>query len=121
MTEIAALRSFFSNVAPIYPHDNVPDGAEYPYFTFEPVFSFFNDGDVPTQIHLWHRTSSDAEINGIARELGRLIGYGGTPVMCDNGWIWIKRGSPFIVPVNTLDDDMLKRRLINVNVEFITD
>ena len=120
MTEIAALRSYFAGVAPIFPHDSVPDDVDYPYFTFDPVMGFFNDGDVPMQIQLWHRTASDAEINSIARELGRLIGYGGATVMCDSGWLWIKRGTPFMVPITTPDDDMVKRRLINVRVEFIT-
>lgn len=121
MTEIAAIREFFGQIAPLYPHDNVPDGASYPYLTFDPSFAFFGDGDVHYQLHLWHRTASDASINSVARDIGRLIGYGGTAVMCDSGWVWIKRGAPFVVPVATPDDDMLKRRLINVLIEFITE
>lgn len=121
MTEIAALLDFFGDITTAYPSDNVPDNPTYPYVTVEPRIGYFNDGQVPVQLNLWHRTESDAAINAIARNIGDAIGYGGTTVACDNGWIWIMRGTPFIVPVTVTDDDAIKRRLINVSIDFITD
>jgi hypothetical protein len=121
MTEIAALLDFFSRVVPAYPSDNVPDDVAYPYVTVEPRFGAWGDGDVPVQLNLWERTTSDALVNGHVREFAALIGYGGAPVACDTGWLWVKRGSPFAVPVTDPDDDAIKRRLLNIVIEFITD
>lgn len=118
MTEIAAIINYFSNFATCYPSDAVPDDPKYPYLTVEPRIGFFDDGNVPVQVQLWHRTESDADVNAIVRDIGRDIDYGGMPVPCDGGWVWIKRGSPFVVPVTVTDDDSIKRRLINVSLEY---
>jgi hypothetical protein len=121
MTEIAAIMNYFSQFATTYASDNVPTNAQYPYLTVEPRIAFFDDGDVPVQVQLWHRTDSDAAVNKIVRDIGRDIGYGGMPVPCDGGWVWIKKGSPFCVPVTIETDEAIKRRLINVSIEYMTD
>jgi len=120
MTEIATLLAYFGKFATAYPSDNVPTDAEYPYITVEPRLAFFGDGDVPIQLNLWARTDSDAAVNKIVRAIGEDIGYGGMPRPCDGGWLWIKRGTPLVVPVTVPDDEAIKRRLINVSVEFMT-
>ena len=121
MTDVGALLAFFGQFATAYPSDNVPDNPAYPYVTVEPRSSFFGDGDVPIQVQVWDRTESDAAVNSVVRAIGRGIGYGGTSVTCDAGWLWIKRGNPFVVPVTITGDDAYKRRLINVSVEYITE
>jgi hypothetical protein len=120
MTEIAALKSFFDSIVTTYPNDNVPDDAQYPYLTFEPVIGFWEQGAVPVQCQLWHRTESDAAVNKIVRDIAHAIGYGGASVACDGGWLWIKTGSPFAQTIVEHDDDTIKRRLINISVEFMT-
>lgn len=120
MTEIAAIKSFLNNIATAYPNDNVPTDVAYPYITFEPIIGFWEHGDVPIQCHIWHRTDSDAAINKLVRDLADAIGYGGATVSCDNGWLWIKLGTPFSQPVPVPDDTTLKRRLVNLRIEFIT-
>jgi hypothetical protein len=121
MTEIGAILAFFGEFATAYASDNVPDSPTYPYLTVEPRVGFFDDGEIPVQVQLWHRTESDAEVNEIARQIGRAIGYGGVTLACDTGWVWIKRGTPFVVPVTIETDDAIKRRLINVSIEYITE
>ena len=120
MTEIAALKRFLDNVVTSYPTDNVPTNATYPYLTFEPIIGFWEDGALPVQCQLWCRTDSDAAVNKIVRDLAHGIGYGGMPVAVDSGWIWIKKGTPFCVPVTITTDEGIKRRVINLSVEFFT-
>lgn len=120
MTEFAALLNFFGEVVPAYPSDNVPDDVTYPYVTIEPRIGAWGDGEIPLQAQLWERTTSEAQVNAHVRAIGEAIGYGGAPVPCDGGWLWVKRGTPFVVPVTVEDDDAIKRRLININVEYNT-
>ena len=120
MTETAEILAYFNQFATAYPSDNVPDDATYPYITVEPKLGYWGGGDVPIQINLWHRTDNEAAINSIVRDIGNDISYSGVARPCDGGWLWIKRGSPWVVPIVEPTDDAIKRRLINVSVEFMT-
>jgi len=120
MTAQAALLAFFGQFATTYADDNVPDDAAYPYITVETRFGAFDDGDVPLVVNVWHRTDSDKACNDLVRYISASIGYGGAAVTCSDGWLWVKRGTPFAVAFVDPDDDAIKRRRININVEFIT-
>ena len=53
-------------------------------------------------------------------ELSAAIGYGGVRLSCDEGYIWLKRGSPWCQNLSDETDPFIKRRYINVTAEYQT-
>ena len=120
-TKAGALYSFFSGFGiPAYVVSSVPDDAEYPYITYAPVFDAYRGGEETNiEADLWYYGNGEAKPNAKAQEIGDYLGISGRILRCDEGGIWIKRGSPFC-QVITDEDDMIKRRYMNFSVEFIT-
>ena len=71
-------------------------------------------------VNLWYYTTQEAEPNAKAQEISDAIGLGGVFVPCDDGAIWIKRGSPWCQNVRDDSDTNIKRRYLNITVEYIT-
>ena len=69
---------------------------------------------------LWYRSESWLEINAKADEISQAIGRGGILLPCDNGKIWIKRGAPFAQNMGDENDELIRRKYINITVEFLT-
>lgn len=91
----------------------------FPYGTYEPIFGY--NGDITySSVNIYDLTESEARINGYAAEIGEVIGMGGTIIKCDEGAMWIKRGSPFMQGINDPDNSNIKRRLISIAIEFLT-
>lgn len=121
MTKGAALQAFFDGFSvPAYPAAAVPSGAEYPYLTYDAVFDSFPGGEVSITANLWYYTSAEAEPNAKAQEIAEAIGYGGVTLRCDDGYIWLKRGSPFCQALSDASDHNIKRRYINISAEYLT-
>ena len=120
MTKGAALHKFFSGFGlNAYTSSSVPDDVILPYLTYEPVFDSF-DSPVTSVVNLWFYTESEAVPNAKAQEIANAIGLRGIFVRCDGGAIWIKRGSPWCL---ALPDDTapgIKRRYLNVDLEYLT-
>lgn len=120
MTEMGALQEFFSSFGiDAYPASSVSNEADltFPYLTYEPAFDAFGGGNVNITVNLWYCTTDETQPNAKARE---LLSKMGTRIKCDNGYIWLKKGSPWC---QTLSDDTnpsIKRRYINVECEFLT-
>jgi hypothetical protein len=73
-------------------------------------------------VNVWYRGESEAAPNAKVREMFQAIGMGGVCVACDGGMLWIKRGSPWAQAVTIEgEDEMVKRRYVNVNIEFLTE
>ena len=120
MTKGQALQQFFSGFMTAYPSTSVPDDVVFPYLTYEVSFGTFGDGDQSMTVNLWFYTDSEAIPNAKAKEFSELISRGGTIINCDEGAIWLKRGTPFC---QSLSDDVspnVKRRYINLDVEYLT-
>lgn len=120
MTKEAALFQFFNQFLPAYPSSSVPDDVTFPYLTYTPVVDSWSGGEVSITVNLWFYTELEAEPNRKADELSKGIGYGGTMLPCDGGFVWLKRGSPWC---QSLQDDTaptIKRRYINVTAEYLT-
>lgn len=121
MTKGAALQSFFAGFSiPAYPAAAVPSGAKFPYLTYDAVFDAFPGGEVSITANLWYYTDSEAEPNAKAQELSAAIGYSGVTLSCDDGYIWLKRGSPFCQSLSDAADHNIKRRYINISAEYLT-
>jgi len=144
MTKEAALYNFFSslkrvqktedgtyiavessddnnNVIAAYADTAVPKEAALPYVTYSVATSAFLEENVDLMVNIWCRTTSEAEVNAYVRQMGNLIPRGGTQIKCDNGAIWLKRGSPWCQNLSDDIDETIKRRYFNVTAEYLTE
>lgn len=119
-TEASAIQSFIGSFGiPAYPVTSVPDDAETPYLTYTLSIGAWGDGETNIPVDLWYRGESEADPNAMVREISRRVGMGGVQLPFDDGTVWIKRGSPFAQTVQD-EDNSVKRRLINLSVEYNT-
>lgn len=123
MTKAAALHQFYSSFGlTAYEENAVPTGdnaPEFPYLTYNIITDCF-DNEVALSCSLWYRSTSWVQANAKAEEIGKAIGRGGIIISCDGGAIWVKRGTPFAQSMGDPDDDLIKRKLINITAEFLT-
>lgn len=120
MTPEAAIYGFMSGFGiPAYAATSVPDDAEFPYLTYDLATGDFIDGEVSITVNLWYRGDSEAEPNAKAREIAERITSGGRIIAFTGGAVWIKKGSPFCQSMGDTADDKIKRRYINLNLEYI--
>lgn len=123
MTKAAAIYQFWTGFGlNAYEQTAVPtgdDAPELPYITYE----FVSDGfgiEVALSASLWYRSTSWVEVNAKAEEIARRLGVGGVVVPCDDGLIWIKPGQPFAQNMSDPNDGMIRRKYINILVEYNT-
>lgn len=121
MTKGEALHNFFSRFGmAAYASTAVPDDVVLPYLTYEAIFDTWESGEVGLTVNLWFYTDSEAVPNAKVQEISAAIGSGGTTLPCDGGFIWIKRGSPWCQSLRDETDSTIKRRYLNVSVEYLT-
>lgn len=127
MTQEAAIYQFLSNFGiPVYASSSVPDQESpmwqgFPYITYDLVLGETMDVEVNMPVNVWYRTDSEAAPNAKVREIHDAIGRGGVLVPCDDGLLWIKRGSPWAQAVEIeAEDEKVKRRYVNINIEVLT-
>lgn len=120
-TKAAALHEFFSSFGlTAYVNTSVPDDVTFPYLTYEFISGAFNDTPASITVNLWFFTESEAIPNRKAEEISRVIGQSGKLISCDDGLIWIKRGSPFCQSLTDDTDPGIKRRYMNITLEYFT-
>lgn len=121
MTPEAALYEFLSGMGmPAYPQAAVPDGAELPYLTYPLTVGDWDEGEVNIPITMWFRTASEAIPNAAVRVVREAVPRGGVVVPCDDGALWVKRGSPFAQALLVEgDEEGMKRRYVNLDVEYL--
>lgn len=120
LTKAAALHGFFESFGvPAYEENTVPDDAAFPYVTYEAASDAYG-ADVMLSASLWWRSPSWALVNDKAEEIGRRIGLGGVLLPCEGGRLWIKRGSPFAQNMGDDRNDMIRRKVLTLEVSFLT-
>jgi hypothetical protein len=120
-TKAAALYQFFSSFdIPAYVSTGVPDDAEYPYLTYEVVTGAWGDGELNSTVNLWYKTDSEKIPNDKVNEISKSLGLGGTTIPCDDGAVMISRGEPWCNALEDDSDHSIKRRLLNVTLEYTT-
>ena len=120
MTKAAAIYQFWSGFElTAYEENTVPTDAVFPYVTFQLVTDSF-DREVAATASLWYRGESWTAINAKTEEISAHIGLGGKIIKCDGGRIWIKRGQPFAQNMGDESDDLIKRKYLNVTIEYFT-
>lgn len=122
MTQEAAIYLFLSGFGiPAYASASVPDQAEFPYLTYDLVLGETMDVEINMPVNVWYRTDSEAIPNAKVREIHDAIGRSGVLVPCDDGLLWIKRGSPWAQAMTIEgEDEKVKRRYVNINIETLT-
>lgn len=123
MDKAQAIDNFWSSFGwEAYHEASVPEKGEeeakFPYITY--MFSE-DDFDHPLYIEasLWDRGTSWRRITEKTKEISENIGYGGKIIKIDEGYIWIQRGRPFAQRIAD-DNDMIRRVMINIDVEYMT-
>lgn len=123
MTKEAALYLFWSSFGlSAYELNAVPTGDDapaFPYLTYSVITDNFGQNNALTA-SLWYRSESWLEINSKADDIASKIGRGGVVLHCDGGALWIKRGQPFMQNMGDSSDDLIKRKYINIIVEYLT-
>lgn len=120
MTKDKVVHAFFSSFMDSYPATAVPDDVIFPYLTYEYTAGAFDDGENGLTVNFWFYTDSEAVPNAKAQELSDKLGVGGKVFPCDGGYVWLKRGSPWCQSLRDEANANVKRRYINVTVEYLT-
>lgn len=123
MTPEAAIQQFLSGFGmPAYPQAAVPDDAALPYLTYALTVGDWDEGEVNIPVTMWFRTASEAIPNAAVRTVRGAVPRGGVTLPCDGGMLWVKRGSPFAQALKVEgDEDGMKRRYINLVIEYLTE
>lgn len=121
MTPEAAIYQFLAGFSiPAYASSSVPDQAAFPYITYDLVIGEWMQGEVNMPVNVWYRTDSEALPNAKVREISKAIGMGGVCLPCDCGMLWLKKGSPWAQAMTIEgEDEKVKRRYININIEYL--
>lgn len=122
MTPEAAIYTFLSSFGiPAYASSSVPDQATFPYLTYDLVLGEWGQPEVNMPVNVWYRTDSEALPNAKVREISQAIGMGGVTLPCDGGMLWVKKGSPWAQAVTIEgEDEKVKRRYVNIDIEYLT-
>lgn len=106
-----------------YDESTVPETgenkAEPPYITYMVAEDEF-DHPVYPNASLWDYGTSWLRISQKAKEISETIGMGGKIYRLNDGLVWVQRGHPFAQRVSD-DDDMIRRIIINIDIEFMTE
>ena len=120
MTKAAAIYQFWSGFGlTAYEENTVPTDAALPYITYQLVTDSF-DREIQLTASLWYRSESWTAINAKTEEISQTISRGGKIIPCDGGAIWLKRGQPFAQNMGDENDDLIKRKYLNITAEFMT-
>ena len=119
MNKIQTLHSFWSGFGlKAYDENSVPDDAILPYITYEVVSDDFGN-TVAQSASLWYRSTSWAEATAKEMQIADFITRGGRMISFDNGAMWIQKGRPWAQRMNDPSDDMIKRIILNLEVEYM--
>lgn len=119
MTKAAAIYAFWDGFLTAYEENTVPTDAAFPYITYQLIDDSF-DNETQITASVWYRGESWLDINRKAEEISEAIGRGGYLMDCDGGKLWIKRGTPFAQNMGDESDNLIKRKYLNLSIEFLT-
>ena len=123
MTKRQALQRFFKQFGTFYEEAAVPTGANapsFPYGTYEGVSDNFGS-ETPMSVNWWDRSPSWLGAEEKEQEIASVIGRGGIIIPCSGGGLWIKRGEPFVRDTGDESDAMIRRKIFNLMIEFLTE
>lgn len=124
MDKAKALYSFWSSFGiPVYDENTVPtdgDTPDFPYITYNTATDSIGNVVLLTA-SLWYHSSGWQDIERKANEIARYIAKNGHKIVpVDGGYIYITKGSPFAQRMADESDDMIRRMVLNITVEYLT-
>ena len=115
-----AIQSFWGGFGlPAYEQGTVNEDAVMPYITYE-VKTDSYENTVTLFADLWYYADGWREIDRKAEGISSFLSVGGVVVKIDNGYMWVKKGTPFAQHV-TDPNDKVRRIRLSVEVDFLTD
>lgn len=116
-----ALYIFWSSFGiPAYEENSVPEDATYPYITFQAAVGGF-ESIILLNASIWDRTKQGtAFIDAKADEIERYIKNMGCPRI-EGGRYRVYASNTFAQNMGDPDDRLIKRKVLTVNFEFMTD
>lgn len=121
MTKEAAIHAFFNSFGiKAFKSSNVPEDVVFPYLTYDLTTSAFDEGDVSISVNLWYYGEGEKPVNAKANEISKALSHGGAILDCDEGKVWIKRGSPWCQHIRDEADPKINRRFLNFTIEYMT-
>lgn len=124
MTKLQAIKSFLSGFGLKAYHEDyiyAPDVAlPLPYITYSVQFDNYRGGSRPLIVTAWYRTNDPQPLEEFEVLVAQRVGIQGTVIPCDDGYVWIKRGTPFGQTLDDPSDKFVKRVIINLMVEYNT-
>lgn len=121
MTKEQALYSFWSSFGlPAYDQYTVPPDAVLPYLTYETATGSLDDV-VNLTASLWYRDTGWAAISAKAQDIATAIEWMDPPtIQLDTGRLHLVRGNPWAQRMNDPDDDGIRRVVLNLQAEYLT-
>lgn len=119
MNVAQVLQAFWSSFGlPAYDENTVPDNASTPYITYESGDDYF-ETVLARNASIWYRSPSWVEITEKEQQISDFIGRGGRMLAVDGGAIWLKRGTPWSQRMAETSDRMVRRIVLNIEIEYI--
>lgn len=121
MTKDQAIHQFWNQFLKAYDENSVPTGdnaPDFPYLTYSMAEDNLGN-NVIMHASLWYRSTTWEDAEAKAAEIAAALGDN-NPIRIDNGYVWIKRGSPFAQRAKETDD-MIRTIHINISVEYLTE
>ena len=121
MDKSQALNTFWNSFGiPAYDEYTVPDGTSMPYITYDTAVDAVGT-DIPMTASIWYRDSSWEAISKKADEISQRISYSYYISSVNGGYIVVKRNNVFAQRMDDPSDDGVRRIIISVLVEFLTE
>lgn len=103
---------------PAYNELSVPDGAKTPYITYQTIYDSCDESVYPTA-SLWYKDTSwlkiDAKLKEISKEISEM-----DDIPLDEGFMSVDTNNPFAQPLEDDENRDMKRYVLSVRVEFLT-
>lgn len=93
--------------------------AKYPYITYQVLIDDIDSPIVPTA-SIWDRNTSWQRIDELANAISEHISRMQT-IKLDHGRMFIYKGTPFAQHMGSDNDNTIKRNILNIGVEFLTE
>lgn len=121
MNKAQALQAFWASFGwDAYDENTVPIDAPLPYITYESATDSLGNM-LSLNASLWTRDTGWGEIEEKSAQIAKAIAeYGFYRAPIDNGAMVIWKGSPFSRRMDEPGDDLIRRILLNIQVEFLT-
>ena len=121
MNKNQALYSFWSSFdLPAYDENTVPADAVLPYITYEDATGSIGNV-ISLSASLWYRDTSWSAISQKAQDIADHIEEMDPPaIRLDTGRLYLFRGSPWAQRMDEPDDDGIRRVVLNLQAEYLT-